>query len=64
MELFAAQAVTLAALSARTLGWTPQTFWQATPAELAACLDTGNAAAMPPTRAQIAHMIERDGNGR
>lgn len=35
---FAAGALGLAGVSARLLGWTPDTFWAATPAELAACL--------------------------
>ncbi|MFD2135267.1 phage tail assembly chaperone [Novosphingobium resinovorum] len=35
---FAAAALALCGLSARTLGWRPAEFWAATPAELAAAL--------------------------
>ncbi|MFC3213574.1 phage tail assembly chaperone [Novosphingobium panipatense] len=35
---FAARALALCGLAARSLGWRPQEFWSATPAELAASL--------------------------
>jgi hypothetical protein len=44
------------------LGWTPDTFWNATPAELLASLSPPTADT-PPTRDQIVRMIERDDNG-
>ncbi|AXB77828.1 phage tail assembly chaperone [Novosphingobium sp. P6W] len=45
---FAAAALALCGLCARTLGWRPHEFWDATPAELAAslgllCPDTASA---------------------
>ena len=63
-ERFADMALRCAGLSARTLGWTPETFWNATPAELLACATSGDATETPPSRAEIARMIERDDNGR
>lgn len=35
---FASAALALCSLAARTLGWRPGEFWEATPAELAAAL--------------------------
>ena len=64
MDTFSGNARTLAGLSARALGWIPDTFWQATPEELAASLGTEDASVSPPTRAEIAALIERDANGR
>ena len=64
MDTFSGNARTLAGLSARALGWTPDTFWNATPEELAASFGTEDASASPPTRAEIAALIERDANGR
>ncbi|MDG6079186.1 phage tail assembly chaperone [Erythrobacter litoralis] len=61
MTAFATQAARLADHAARSLGWTPDTFWNATPSELAASLhsdDTESTA--PPSRERIAAMIERD----
>lgn len=37
-ETFAQAALALCALAARTLGWRPDQFWRATPADLAAAL--------------------------
>ena len=54
----------LAGLSARALGWTPDTFWNATPEELAASLGQREPGIAPPSRAQIAALIERDENAR
>ncbi len=60
---FAGGALRLAALAAAYLQWTPGTFWNATPSELAACLAPPLPADTPPTRAEIAALIERDANG-
>jgi hypothetical protein len=51
-------------LAARLLGWRPDEFWRATPAELVLALADPDAAeaAMPPTREAIARMMERDEN--
>lgn len=62
-ETFSTSAVKLAALAARLLGWTPETFWNATPAELAACIGPTDSGDAPPSRDEIAAMIERDRNG-
>lgn len=63
-EDFSGSAVRLAGLAARLLGWTPDTFWNATPAELAASIGPSGQADAPPSRDEIAAMIERDRNGR
>ena len=61
---FATGALTLAALAAQRLGWSPELFWAATPSELAACLAPPTPpAAPPPSRAEIAALIERDSHG-
>lgn len=60
---FADVALRCAGLAASALGWTPDTFWNATPAELLASLAPPAASDAPPTRDQIAQMIERDDNG-
>lgn len=54
----------IAAMAARALGWTPDTFWIATPAELAMWLsdpDTPGMAAM--SRADLDTMMERLSDG-
>jgi uncharacterized phage protein (TIGR02216 family) len=61
---FAAGACRLAALAAQTLGWRPDEFWRATPAELALCLAPVEAAGDPPGRAWMLALMERDENGR
>ncbi len=60
---FAQGAVRLAALAANHLGWNPRTFWQATPSELETSLAPPLADGNPPTRAEIAALIERDAHG-
>ncbi len=62
---FGAAAQNWWSLSARLLGWRPQDFWQATPAELIASLrdPTDTAKAAGPSRERIAEMMERDSNG-
>lgn len=57
---FAAGALRLAGLSARALGWRPDDFWNATPAELAAILAPeadGNLA--PLSRGELNTLMER-----
>ena len=63
METFGEAAVLLAGASARELGWSPETFWNATPDELAASLGVAEECSVPPTRAEIDALIERDANG-
>ncbi|WP_298470320.1 phage tail assembly chaperone [uncultured Erythrobacter sp.] len=64
-EVFGQAAQKWWSLSARLLGWRPNDFWQATPAELIASLrdptETDDAAG--PSRERIAQMMERDSNG-
>ena len=62
-ERFADMALRCAALAATTLNWTPDIFWNATPAELLASLAPPRSDTAPPTRDEIALMIERDENG-
>ncbi|MGB7417879.1 MAG: phage tail assembly chaperone [Erythrobacter sp.] len=52
----------LVPLSARLLGWRPDHFWSATPAELALATgeDAAAAAILPPDSETIARMMERD----
>lgn len=65
-ESFAEKTRRWNALAARLLGWRPDDFWQATPAELAMALaDPAGAEAMaPPSRELITRMMERDHNAR
>lgn len=61
-EEFGPGASQLAGLAARLLGWRPDEFWNATPAELVACFaddDTAN----PPSRDEIHAMMERERDG-
>jgi uncharacterized phage protein (TIGR02216 family) len=61
---FAPGARRLAGLACRAFGWTPDTFWNATPAELAAILATDETDAAPPLgRDELAQLMERDANG-
>lgn len=63
---FGDQAPDWAAIASQLLGWRPDEFWNATPAELAIALrDPGEASkGEAPSRKQIAKMMERDENGR
>lgn len=63
MSDFAAAAVRLAGFAGAALGWSPDAFWRATPAELVAVVraaagDGGAAAVAPPTAQAIAAMRE------
>lgn len=57
---FGAAALNLVPLAARLLGWTPDLFWNATPAELAAALATPGPRADPLDRATLNRMMEHD----
>lgn len=63
-ERFGEAANRLAGQAALLIGWTPETFWTATPAELAAIV---MAAAPAPAdgidRTTITAMMERDADG-
>jgi len=61
MSGFAEAAVRLAGSAGAVLGWSPDAFWRATPAELAAVVGAargGDAAATPPDAATLAAMRE------
>ncbi len=61
---FGPAAMRLCALSMRALGWRPDDFWNATPAELAAILaPEAEAAPQPLTREELGHLMERDNAG-
>lgn len=62
-DTFTSGALRLAALAVQRFGWAPPIFWRATPSELAACLAPPAPAGTPPTRAEIAALIERDADG-
>lgn len=61
---FATVAGKLAGIVPRTLGWGPQAFWDATPAELAAIFAADD---RPPsqsvTRSELVALMERERNG-
>lgn len=62
--LFAPGARRLAGLATRAFGWPPDTFWHATPAELAAILAPDELAAAPSLgRSELAQLMERDAHG-
>ncbi|MBD3730713.1 MAG: phage tail assembly chaperone [Sphingomonadales bacterium] len=61
---FAPAAARLAGLAARHLGWRPDEFWAATPAELALSLADPTTPSAPPSRQELARMMERDPDGR
>jgi uncharacterized phage protein (TIGR02216 family) len=63
MTLFAEGALRLSGLVPRLMGWPPQHFWDATPAELAAILAPQAAETAPLTRGEFDTMLERDRNG-
>lgn len=55
---FGQSACRLARLAGRVLGWRPQEFWAATPAELATVLGGEPSEAL--TRSDLARMMEHD----
>lgn len=59
-EAFGAGALRLSGLAARLLGWRPEEFWSATPAELAATLSPLDPDARPMGRADLSRLMERD----
>lgn len=61
---FAKSAGDLAGLAARALGWTPDVFWQATPAELAAVLaPTAGCESEALSREEMAQLMKDHDNG-
>jgi uncharacterized phage protein (TIGR02216 family) len=60
-QAFGPGAARLAGLAGRLLGWRPDEFWRATPAELAAILAPPSAAAARPLdRSELNRLMERD----
>jgi hypothetical protein len=60
-EHFGPAAFALFGIAARLLGWRPNEFWSATPAELAAALaPPGASAAGGIDRGQLMRMMEKD----
>lgn len=60
MERFADAAVRLAGFAGAVLGWSPDTFWRATPAELAAVVAvlSGGDDPAPPDAATMTRLQE------
>jgi uncharacterized phage protein (TIGR02216 family) len=64
-DRFAEGARRLAGLATRAFGWSPDTFWATTPAELAAILSASEGeAVIPLARREFEHLMERDADGR
>ena len=62
--LFSEAAARLAGLAGALLGWRPDEFWQATPAELAAVIAAlAGGGAAPMTRTELARLEERFPDG-
>ncbi len=57
--MFGLTARRLAGAAAQILGWTPATFWNATPAELCDALRPPSEAGEPPNRAAIDVLMNR-----
>lgn len=57
---FGAGAARLAGLAARLLGWRPDEFWRATPAELIGILAPPGEAASPLSRHDLNRLMERE----
>jgi uncharacterized phage protein (TIGR02216 family) len=60
VSAFAAAAVRLAGLAGLRLGWTPDTFWNATPAELAAVAGAGSDPGAAPVDGRTLHALMRE----
>lgn len=60
-DCFGSHAARLFTLAARKLGWRPDDFWSATPAELAGALaPVADVPGIPLARADLETMMERD----
>ena len=59
-EAWTTSAARLAGMAGAVLGWSPDAFWHATPAELAAVVGalTGEKGTAPPDQATIARLKE------
>ncbi len=59
---FGEAALRLSALAARALGWRPEHFWAATPAELAAILAPPSSSADGVSRTDLTRLMEQEQN--
>jgi len=59
-QRFGPGALRLAGLAARLLGWRPDDFWHATPAELVSILSPEAQHGQPLARHDLNRMMERD----
>ena len=57
--MFGLAARRLAGMAAQLLGWTPDTFWNATPAELCDALMPAGEAGEPPSKQAIDALMAR-----
>ena len=57
--MFGERARRLAVMAAQLLGWSPDTFWNATPAELCDALMPPGEAGEPPSKAAIDALMTR-----
>ena len=53
-------ALRLCGIAARLLGWRPDDFWRATPAELAAALTPADSGGAPLAREDLLRLMEHD----
>lgn len=60
---FGERAAALSGLAARLLGWRPDEFWRATPAELGNALGMGDAAVEPVAGEELAQLMARFPDG-
>lgn len=63
MNRFGEQAERLFPLAARALGWTPDTFWAATPTDLALALADPAAPGAGLTRAELDRLLKDQDHG-
>ena len=60
---FGQAASTLAGIAARALGWRPDEFWNATPADLVLALSDPQSSTETITRNELNHLLEQERNG-
>ena len=61
--MFSDSAARLAGLAGLLLGWRPEEFWAATPAELAAVLGAAASGEAPASSGDLARLMERFPDG-
>ncbi|WP_235903742.1 phage tail assembly chaperone [Pontixanthobacter luteolus] len=61
--LFSQSASALAGIAARALGWRPDEFWNATPADLVLALSDPQSSSETITRTELNHLLEQERNG-